>query len=98
VPRTESRIAKPRPRTKTPRGEDVAATVAVPADAVELGGFAVVALPTGRACQVKIPAGVKDGALLRLRGMGSRSQHGGNPGDALVTIKIAPNHDAAMSS
>lgn len=75
----------------TPKGEDVAAAVTVPLiDAVK-GGKVQVFLPTGRTMEVKIPAGIEDGKQIRLRGQGNASPYGGEAGDAIVTVRIAPH-------
>ncbi len=49
-----------------------------------------VALPTGRDVDVVIPKGVADGQVIRLRGLGQGAP-GVDPGDALLTIRIAPH-------
>lgn len=51
-------------------------------------------LPDGsqRTLDVKIPAGARDGSVIRLRGQGSPGSHGGASGDLLLTVHIAP-HD-----
>jgi DnaJ-class molecular chaperone len=46
-------------------------------------------LPDGRTLDVTIPAGVRDGHVLRLRGQGGRGPRG--DGDALVEISVAPH-------
>ncbi len=48
-------------------------------------------LPDGRALDVKLPAGTLDGQVLRLRGQGGGGANGGNSGDALVEITVAPH-------
>ncbi|MEZ5923755.1 MAG: J domain-containing protein [Hyphomicrobiaceae bacterium] len=48
-------------------------------------------LPDGKTLDVKIPAGVAEGQILRLAGMGGPGIGGGPPGDALVEIGIAPH-------
>jgi DnaJ C terminal domain/DnaJ domain len=85
---------RPSEPSKPQRGEDVRATVTVPLATGKLGGIAHVLLPTGRAIEVKVPAGVKDGAQLRLRGLGRVGVNGRDPGDALVSIEIEPNEAA----
>ena len=67
-------------------------------DVAANGGSARVALPTGHVLEVQIPRGVQEGARLRLRGQGHRSPNGGEPGDALVTITIAPNNETATAT
>lgn len=48
------------------------------------------AIPTtSQSYDVKIPAGIREGQKIRLRGQGSKI--GGNTGDILITIHIAPN-------
>lgn len=71
------------------RGDDVVATATVPLETAAKGGSARVILPSGRTLEVKIPAGVEDGQQIRLRGQGQPGLRGGEPGDALVTVKIA---------
>jgi DnaJ-class molecular chaperone len=73
------------------RGEDVTAAAVVSLETAVKGGAARVHLPSGRAVDVAIPAGIEDGKQIRLRGQGQPSPPGGEPGDALVTVRIAPH-------
>lgn len=71
------------------RGDDVVATATVPLETVAHGGSARVILPSGRTLEVKIPTGIEDGKQIRLRGQGQPGSMGGEPGDALITVKVA---------
>lgn len=48
-----------------------------------------ITLPGGSTLDVKIPEGIADGQVIRLRGKGGEGQGGGAAGDALVTITVA---------
>ena len=50
-----------------------------------------VTLPDGRTLDVRIPAGVRDGQVIRLKGQGMPGIGDGAPGDALVEITVAPH-------
>ncbi len=73
------------------RGEDVALQVTISLAEAVKGGGSRVFLPTGRTLEVNIPVGIEDGKQIRLRGQGHAAPPGGEPGDAIVTIKIAPD-------
>ena len=44
-----------------------------------------------RKLKVRIPAGVKDGQVVRLRGLGGQGRQGGPPGNLLLTVGILPH-------
>ena len=73
------------------RGGDVVATARVSLETAVRGGSARVVLPSGRTLDVSIPPGVEDGKQIRLRGQGQAGPVGAEPGDALITVKIAPH-------
>ena len=73
------------------KGEDVAAELAVSLEQVGSEEKLRLALPTGREVDVVIPKGVVDGQTIRLRGLGQSGGLRGEPGDALLTIRIKPH-------
>ncbi len=48
-------------------------------------------LPDGRTLDVKIPAGIENGQVMRLSGQGAPGRNGGPQGDALIEIKVTPH-------
>lgn len=86
-----------RTRTAAPpqRGANVRYELAIPFEKAVLGGKAEF-YPTGTGknekLSVTIPAGVEDGAKIRLREQGHPSP-GGTPGDLILIIRIDPHHD-----
>ncbi|MEJ0019778.1 MAG: J domain-containing protein [Acetobacteraceae bacterium] len=59
-------------------------------DAVN-GSTRRIAMPDGRTLDVRIPPGVHDGQVIRLRGQGMPGIGDGAPGDALVEVAVAPH-------
>ncbi len=80
-----SRFGNAQSRTK---GADIHYTLEISfLDAIN-GTTAPVSLGTGTALDVKIPAGTRDGQVLRLRGKGGKGAVPGQNGDALIEIKV----------
>ena len=78
-------------RQQTRKGEDVTGTVTVSLAESVAGTTTRVILPSGRQLEVKVPAGIEDGKQIRLKGQGTPAATGGEPGDAIVTIRVLPD-------
>ncbi|UJQ95789.1 DnaJ C-terminal domain-containing protein [Mariluticola halotolerans] len=74
------------PRAK---GADSAASVRVSLEEASNAKSVAVKLPGGKTLSIKLPAEVEDGQQIRLKGQGQPSPFGGEPGDAIVTVKFA---------
>ena len=59
-------------------------------DAVR-GATSRIGLPDGKSMDVRIPPGIEDGQILRLKGQGGPGIGGGPSGDALIEIHILPH-------
>lgn len=76
------------------RGRDVEAELPLTLAEVLKGGKRQVTLqmPSGpKTLEINVPAGVRDGAKLRLTGQGDPSSSGGSPGDLYLRIHYLPN-------
>ncbi|WP_432827801.1 DnaJ C-terminal domain-containing protein [Dactylosporangium sp. CA-092794] len=82
-------------RGSATRGADARAELVVGVETAYTGGRRRVTLdgPAGRPRQydVHVPAGVVDGACLRLPGQGSPGARGGPAGDLLLVVRLAPH-------
>ncbi len=84
-------------RTKQPpqRGEDISHEITIPLATAVLGGETSLSLKRAGGKQetinVKIPVGVEDGKKIRLRGQGNPSANGGESGDIMLTVNVAPH-------
>ncbi|MDB5589655.1 DnaJ C-terminal domain-containing protein [Enterovirga sp.] len=77
-------------RSRSRRGEDVQAILTVTVEEIAAEARQRLTLPGGREVDVTVPPGVTEGQTIRLRGLGAPGQGGGQAGDVLLTIKIAP--------
>lgn len=71
------------------KGEDFSASVTVSFDEAAIGGTRRVVLQNGEQIDVKIPAGVKDGQTVRVKGRGGAGRNGAANGDILLTVSVA---------
>ncbi|MEK9751896.1 MAG: DnaJ C-terminal domain-containing protein [Rhodospirillaceae bacterium] len=69
-------------------GADVEYDLAITFLEAATGAVKHVSMTNGKRLRVSIPAGTRDGALLRLKGQGIAGIGGGSDGDALVQIKV----------
>lgn len=82
---------RPRGGTRQARGEDFTAQVTVSFEEAAKGGTRRVVLQNGEQIDVKIPAGVKDGQVVRVKGRGGAGRGGAANGDILLTVSVAPH-------
>lgn len=80
-----------RKRNQPRKGEDFAYALTVNFDEAAKGGTRRLSLPDGREIDVRIPAGLKDGQQIRVRGQGGAGYNGGPAGDVLMTVTVAPH-------
>jgi molecular chaperone DnaJ len=73
------------------RGADITATTTLDFRTAIHGDTVTLQLPGGKATKVKIPAGVKDGQKIKLRGKGQPSPDGGEAGDLVLTVSVRPH-------
>ncbi len=75
-------------RTQSMKGQDANVTLAVSLEDAHKGGSVPLRLPTNKVVNVKLPEKVEDGQQIRLKGQGMPSPMGGEPGDAIVTVRF----------
>ncbi|HEX3673872.1 MAG TPA: J domain-containing protein [Rhizomicrobium sp.] len=78
-------------RNQPRRGESYEIAMTVSFEEAARGGTRRILLPEGRDVDVRIPAGVKDGQQIRLKGQGGPGGNGGPPGDVMLNIAVAPH-------
>ena len=72
-------------------GADITATTTLDFRTAIHGDTVTLQLPGGKATKVKIPAGVRDGQKIKLRGKGQPSPDGGEAGDLVLTVSVRPH-------
>jgi DnaJ-class molecular chaperone len=75
-------------RSTNTKGKDFAANARVSLEQANSAAAVTVRLPGGKSLSMKLPEKVEEGQQIRLKGQGQPSPYGGQPGDALVTIKF----------
>jgi DnaJ-class molecular chaperone len=70
-------------------GEDITLTMTVSFEEAANGSVKRIQLPGGDVVDVRIPAGLKDGQQIRLKGRGGGGGNGGPSGDVLITVTVA---------
>ncbi len=78
-----------RARNQPRKGEDFAVNTTVSFEEAARGGTRRLVLPNGEQLDVKIPAGLKDGQQIRLKGRGGAGRNGAPPGDVLISVSVA---------
>ncbi|MCS5600826.1 MAG: DnaJ C-terminal domain-containing protein [Paracoccus sp. (in: a-proteobacteria)] len=75
------------------RGQDYRFALEVDFMTAARGGKTRISLPEGGDLEVTIPRGVRDGQTIRLKGKGGAGMGQGGPGDAYLTVSVAPHPD-----
>jgi curved DNA-binding protein len=88
--RTGGRAGRGNVRVTMP-GADIEAELPVTLDDLLRGGKRRIQLAEGRAVDVEIPVGVRDGVVLRLAGQGGPGANGGPTGDLYLHLRLAPH-------
>jgi DnaJ-class molecular chaperone len=79
-------------------GADVNYGLTIEAEAAAKGTVERLTLTSGKHVDVKIPAGTRDGQVLRLKGQGMPGLGGGEAGSARVEIRVKPAAAAPLPS
>lgn len=73
------------------RGRDHSYTLTIDFLEAVTGATKRLALPDGKGLDVRIPPGIEQGQVMRLKGQGSPGRNGGPAGDALIEIHVSPH-------
>jgi len=77
-----------RPQQRTRQGSDLNAEMELSLNDVFYGATKQVTID-GQRVNLKVKPGIRDGQILRMKGMGSPGYNGGTNGDLLITVKLA---------
>ena len=80
---------------RPPQGRDVEATLNLTLENALAGGKRSITLG-GKTLEVAIPAGIKHGAKIRLKGQGDPAPQGGKTGDLYLKIALQPHADFTL--
>lgn len=78
----------PTPPAKSASQGDIRTVLAISTAEAQTGTTRTLTLPGGRQVRVNVPAGVRDGQMVRLEGEGEASPDGGQAGALILTILI----------
>lgn len=70
------------------RGEDIEIEAALALEEAHRGVTRRIVLHDGRSLEVKIPAGVREGSVIRLAGQGESGANGRNNGDLYIRVRL----------
>jgi len=70
------------------KGKNFEAPISVSLEDAHRAATVPLRLTNGKVLQVKLPKGVEEGQTVRLKGQGQPSPSGGEPGDALITVRF----------
>ncbi|MCA9110398.1 MAG: DnaJ domain-containing protein [Planctomycetaceae bacterium] len=83
-----------RGQTTAHPGQDITTSIVIPFQVAARGGNHEISLHHGQSTErldVKIPAGVRSGTVIRLAKQGQPGFGGGPAGDLLITVEVAPH-------
>ncbi|MCB2208846.1 MAG: DnaJ domain-containing protein [Bacteroidetes bacterium] len=77
-------------RSRSMKGQDFSAEMHLPLRAVYHDSKHTITV-SGKNLRITIPAGIKDGQVIKLKGKGGKGMNGGTDGDLLITVLVDPD-------